>query len=402
MFHIIKPGTKFDFMGKAPVFTKVSLGVFIVAVVLIAVLGLNFGLDFAGGHEILLRFEKQPSASDVRGKLNELFGNVDTAVQRFEVPTEAEKTFYLIRIQRSESFGNNEIKQLNDGFKGKYGEAFKRLRYNPEAGDVVEVEFVEGSTAGADLSNEALANVVASTGHEVRLVKQVGRPEQLRWSVVLTGVDATVVNAMKSLDPTVDAAKVEFVGPTVGRQLRDDGILAVLYALLFIMVYIALRFDFFYSPGAILCLFHDAIITVALLAVVGEQFTLATIAGILTLVGYSINDTIVVFDRIRETVGKAHGSALDDILNRAINETLGRTIMTSASTLLACICLIVFGSGTVLAEFGIIMTIGILIGTYSSIYVASPAFRYLRLRFGPKEPTPGVKKARKNTETAVV
>ncbi len=122
----------------------------------------------------------------------------------------------------------------------------------------------------------------------------------------------------------------------------------------------------------------------------------------MTLVGYSINDTIVVFDRIRETVGKAQGSALDDILNRAINETLGRTLMTSLSTLAACICLIVFGRGTVLAEFGIIMTVGIVIGTYSSVYVASPAFRYLRLRFGPKETAAKPKAKRSKTETAVV
>ncbi|MEQ9499391.1 MAG: protein translocase subunit SecF [Deltaproteobacteria bacterium] len=402
MFHVIKPGTKFDFMGKAPLFTKVSVGLVTAALLVIGVFGLNFGLDFSGGHEILLRFDKQPTAADVRGKLEAAFPGVDNAVQSFEVPTEADKTFYLVRLRRSESFGQNEIDQLNKGFKDKYGETFKKMRYNPEAGDVVEVEFAENATAAADLSDAALSGVVAATGHEVRLVKRIGRKEQMRWSIVLTGVDATVVNAMKALDDGVDAVRVEFVGPTVGKQLRDQGILAVLYALLFIMVYIALRFDFFYSPGAILCLFHDAIITVALLALAGQQFTLATIAGLLTLVGYSINDTIVVFDRIRETVGKAQGSALDDILNRAINETLGRTIMTSLSTLAACICLIVFGAGTVLAEFGIIMTVGIVIGTYSSVYVASPAFRALRLRFGPKENVTKPKAKRSKAETAVV
>lgn len=399
MFHIIRPGTKFDFMGKAPLFSKVSLVLFVAALLVIAVRGLNFGLDFAGGHEILLKFDKAPELSAVRGRLNKLFPNVDTAVQRFEVEEDPNATHYLVRIQRSESFGQKEIQDLNEAFKKKYDKAFKRLRYNAEAGDVVEVQFVQGATTGADLSDAALSGVVAATGHEVRLVKANGRPEQLRWSIVLTGVDATLVSAMKEVDDTVQAVRVEFVGPTVGRELRNNGLLAVVYALLFIMIYIALRFDFFYSPGAVLCLFHDAIITTAILAMIGEQFTLATIAGLMTLVGYSINDTIVVFDRIRETVGKAQGSALDDVLNRAINETLGRTLITSISTLLACLCLIGFGRGTVLAEFGMIMTVGILIGTYSSVYVASPAFRALRLRFGPKEPT--AKKARKKAEAAV-
>ena len=138
----------------------------------------------------------------------------------------------------------------------------------------------------------------------------------------------------------------------------------------------------------------------ALLSLFGAEFTLATIAGLLTLVGYSINDTIVVFDRIRETATKVKGSALKDILNRAINETLGRTIMTSVSTLLACACLIVFGRDTVLASFGIIMAVGIVIGTYSSIYVASPVFMALKQRFGEKETTPIKKRSTGKTAEA--
>ncbi|CAN0576470.1 unnamed protein product, partial [Laminaria digitata] len=223
-----------------------------------------------------------------------------------------------------------------------------RLRYNPEAGDVVEVDFVKGATSAVDLSEAALTGVVEATSHPVRLVRKVGRPDDARYSIVLRGISDTLVSSLKELDGSVAAVRVEFVGPTVGRQLRDDGILAILYALGIILIYIALRFDFFYSPGAILCLFHDAIITVALLSIIGEEFSMATIAGLLTLVGYSINDTIVIFDRVRETVGKAKGAAVIDILNRAVNETLGRTIMTSLSTLVACICLMSFGRGTVL------------------------------------------------------
>ena len=277
------------------------------------------------------------------------------------------------------------MEDIESAFKNKYGDKFKELRYNPEAGDVVEVQFTEGATKSVDISDGALTQVVAGTGHEVRLVRTIGRPEQMRRSVVLKGVDATLVAALNTVDPSVEAVRVEFVGPTVGKQLRTDGLLAILYAMFWILIYVALRFDFFFGPGAILCLFHDAVITVALLALIGEEFSLATIAGLLTLVGYSINDTIVIFDRIRETLTKAKGSALKEVLNRAVNETLGRTIMTSLTTLLACICLMVFGRGTVLASFGLIMTVGILIGTYSSVYVAAPTFKYLRERFGPKE-----------------
>ena len=177
--------------------------------------------------------------------------------------------------------------------------------------------------------------------------------------------------------------KIEFVGPTVGKQLRNDGILAVAIAMLFIMLYVALRFDFYFSPGAVICLFHDSVITIAFMSAIGEEFSMTTIAAVLTLVGYSINDTIIVFDRIRETMGNSKGSALKDIVNKATNETLSRTILTSSTVLLSCVCLMVFGHGTVLYQFGLIMFVGVIFGTYSSIYVASPIFIYLMERFAP-------------------
>jgi preprotein translocase subunit SecF len=402
MMHIIKPGTKIDFIGTSKTWLTISLVAFVLALGIIAIKGLNFGLDFSGGHEILLAFDKPVEAEAVRGRLDQLFPGVDTSVQRYEVPSEPNKTFYLTRIQRSETFGANEITAMNQAFTTKYGAAFKRLRYNAEAGDVVEVEFVAGATQGIDLSDATLAAVVAGTNHEVRQVRSVGRVEQLRRQVILKGVEASLINAMKELDPTASSAKVEFVGPTVGKQLRDDGLLAVFYTLICMLLYIALRFDFFYSPGAVICLFHDSVVVVALLALFGEQFTLTTVAGLLTLVGYSINDTIVVFDRIRETVGNAQGAALKDVLNKAINETLGRTVMTSSAVIFSCICLMVFGRGTVLASFGLIMFFGIILGTYSSIYVASPIYYFLKQRFGHQEAAVTKKGKKPGSEAAVV
>jgi preprotein translocase SecF subunit len=382
MFNIIKPGTKIDFMGQAPLFGKVSIGLFVAALLVIALKGLNLGLDFAGGYSILLEFEKPVSAGEVRGQLDELFPGVDTSVQSFEL--EEDKTYYLTRILRSETLGADEVKALESKLQAEIGGRFERLEYEAESGDVLDIQ-LSGSSTSAATSSTAIAQLVAETGHDVSVVRRIGRDDEIRYAVILAGVSAELVEGMKPLDPSVRAVKTEFVGPTVGKQLRNDGLLAVLAAIGIILVYVAFRFDFYYSPGAIACLFHDAVITVAILSLIGEQFSLATIAGLLTLVGYSINDTIVIFDRIRETVEKARGSALNDILNRAINETLARTVMTSITTILACVALMVFGRGTVLASFGLIMLVGILIGTYSSIYVASPIFKLLRERFTPDD-----------------
>ncbi len=325
------------------------------------------------------------TASEVRTELNKLFPGIDTSVQSYEVPTEADKTFFLTRIERPETLSPEQLKNLEAAFQQTYGDKLTKFSYNPEAGDVLEAQFVEGATMSVDLSNEKLQSVVEGAGHQVGNVRQIGKLDPPVYRIVLKGVDVELVRAMKKLDPAVTAPNVEFVGPTVGKQLRNDGMLAVLYALICILIYVALRFDFFYSPGAVLCLFHDAIITVAILTMIGAEFSLATIAGVLTLVGYSINDTIVVFDRIRETMGKTKGAALKETLNRAINETLNRTIGTSLTTLLSCLCLVIFGRGTVLAEFGLLMMIGIVLGTYSSVFVATPIFMYLRERFGPRE-----------------
>lgn len=399
MLAVFKPGTRYDFVAMAPTFFKISVVSFVVAIILLLVHGVNFGLDFAGGHEILLEFEKPVKSEDVRARLERL--NLgDTSVQSYAVP-DTTKTYYLVRVERSATFGESQIAGLTGAFKQKYGEHFERLRYNPEAGDVVEVEFTASSTiAGIDTSSAALGGVVAGTNHDVRLIRSIGRPDKPKYSIVLKGVDVSVLKAMREdLDPAAMAPRVEFVGPTAGKQLRDEGLLAVFYALLCMLIYIALRFDFFYSPGAVLCLFHDAILTVAIIALLGEEFSLATIAGLLTLVGYSINDTIIVFDRIRETVGKAQGEALKDIINRATNETLNRTFMTGVTTLLSCIALMFFGRGTVLASFGLIMLFGVVFGTYSSWYVAAPIFMYLRTRFGPKQgpSEPKVSKAKKSS-----
>lgn len=168
-----------------------------------------------------------------------------------------------------------------------------------------------------------------------------------------------------------DIRRVDTVGPQVGAELKRNGLLAIFYSLLVILIYVALRFDYKFAPGAVFCLAHDAIITLAIFVAVGKEVNIPILAAILALIGYSLNDTIVVFDRIRETEHKYHEKGYAFIINKSINDMFTRTLITSGTTFVTALCLYIFGDGTV-ADIAFAIAVGIFFGTYSSIYVAAP------------------------------
>jgi len=179
-----------------------------------------------------------------------------------------------------------------------------------------------------------------------------------------------VFEILKASNPDVKLRRVEFVGPQIGDELRDQGGTAMLLALAGILIYVTLRFEFRFSVGAIIALIHDVIITVGFFSITGIEFDLTILAAILAIIGYSLNDTIVVFDRVRENYLKLRKASSEESVNISINQTLSRTIVTSLTTLLVLIALFIFG-GEVIHGFSLAMIIGVVVGTYSSIYVAS-------------------------------
>lgn len=170
--------------------------------------------------------------------------------------------------------------------------------------------------------------------------------------------------------------RVDVVGPAAGSSLRTSGFLSMFYALLCILVYVTLRFDFRYAPGAVLALFHDSVLTLGIFILTQKQFDLQILAALLALIGYSNNDTIIVYDRVRETITHHPNLKIEQAVNRAINETLGRTLLTSLSTFLTVFALWLFG-GKVIQDFAFTMMVGIIVGTYSSIFIASSAVIYI-------------------------
>ncbi|AGA89867.1 protein-export membrane protein, SecD/SecF family [Thioflavicoccus mobilis 8321] len=188
-------------------------------------------------------------------------------------------------------------------------------------------------------------------------------------------------------DGSVELRRAEFVGPQVGEELREDGGLAMLFALIGILIYVAVRFEWRFAVGAVVATIHDVIVTIGVFSVLQIEFNLSVLAAVLAVIGYSVNDTVVIFDRIRENFRRVRKGTVIEIVNRSINETLSRTIITGGTTLLVVFALYIFG-GEVLSGFSLALIIGILIGTYSSIYVATAAVVWLGISKADLIPPP--------------
>jgi preprotein translocase subunit SecF len=182
------------------------------------------------------------------------------------------------------------------------------------------------------------------------------------------------------------ALRVEWVGPKAGKQLRDSARNAVAIAIVFIMLYLAFRFDMRFAPGVVIACVHDAMVVIGVFIALRKEITLSTIAAVLTVVGYSMNDTVVVYDRIRENLTKFRGKSFADIINLSVSETLSRTILTSGATMLSVLAFFIWGTG-IIKDFMLALVVGIIAGTYSSIYVAAPLTEWIDRRMARKGDT---------------
>lgn len=286
---------KIDFIRWKNTNVMISIVTFIAAILIIALKGFNYGIDFAGGVEVQVKFKDNPGVE----KLREVIG-------KGQIQSFGEKDEFLIRFDNEHGASEKEVNAA--------------------------------TSARIKSVTEQITTTMASHGPEIR--------------------------------------RVDAVGPQVGSQLKRNSILAAFYCLMVILIYVGFRFDYKYAPGAVLCLFHDAIIILGILCLFGKEINIQILAAILTLIGYSMNDTIVIYDRIREVEDANKSVDIRRVINHSINATLGRTILTSVTTLISCTALYVFASGEI-KEFAFTMGLGVIIGTYSSIYVASPLMIYL-------------------------
>ncbi|MDE0796955.1 MAG: protein translocase subunit SecF [Alphaproteobacteria bacterium] len=233
-----------------------------------------------------------------------------------------------------------------------------------------DISKLRGTLSGLGLGEVQLQEFGQASDVLIRIERQAGGEKAQLVAVEI---------AKKALGNEVNYRRTEFVGPKVGGELIEAGVTAVLLALGAMLVYIWFRFEWQFGVGAVVALLHDVLLTIGIFALLGLEFNLSTVAAILTIAGYSINDTVVVYDRVRENLRKYKQMPLAELLNVSINSTLSRTLLTSVTTLLALSALYFFG-GEVLAGFSFAMIWGVIVGTYSSIFIAVPLLVYMKLR----------------------
>jgi preprotein translocase subunit SecF len=283
---------------------------------------------------------------------------------------------YLVRMGAVSVMTPEQAKRVEAGM-ARVGDASLRSLEHSEGGDKIYLRFDK------NVDPHVIATALKTNGTDSTQVQPFGPAADSTYEVTLVPIEAEV---RKALDAKLGAGvvksipRVDSVGAKAGKQLQVDGLRALFGAILLIVIYVAFRFDFRYGPGTIVALLHDAVITVGAFAVTYKEFSLTTLAAILTIIGFSMNDTIVVFDRIRENAAKYRDRKFDKVVNHAINETLSRTILTSATVFFVTLAMNIFGTG-VIRDFAFAMNVGVIVGTYSSIFIASPILIWLNDKY---------------------
>jgi preprotein translocase subunit SecF len=376
---------EFDWMGKAKYFAALSLTLLVVGSASWIYKGsLDYGIDFKGGTVVYVRFAGTPPVDRVRQGLVEQ-GLGESVIQKISDIANPNANEVVIYLQQRG--------QGNEALDSGKTEILKALHATLGTGDASKQDFNEaGPTAVADVlvRKDPLGLGPAAGDRYQQLAKRLTdyRDRDARGVVSdLSDLQATagnpaVVSTLRDAFYTSPFAviNVEIVGPKVGAELRRQAVYVTLYALGGMLIYIAFRFEWVYGAAAVLAVFHDVLITLGLFSLLHFEISLTVIAALLTLVGYSMNDTIVIFDRIRENLRLMRREPFAKIVNRSINQTLSRTILTSGLTFLTVLVLFLMG-GQVLRSFSFALVVGILVGTYSSFGIAAPlvvAWNYWR------------------------
>jgi preprotein translocase subunit SecF len=366
--------TNFDFLHYKWPFIGASLVLSVAGIgSIIAHGGLRYGIDFKEGTQMTVKWSGAPPEDKIRAALSKKV-NGEVTVQPFTDVAARDEI-----VIGTERMGEQQMAQarkaMQDTLEATFGDAQGgKLDFNNAgASEIADRLTVPLQQVGVQLSDQQLQQLAADLRTFRDTPPRSGLISSFDQLKVVPGVNSAIISVLKQqcyLAP-FSILQVEMVGPKVGGELRTKAVLATLYALGGMLVYIAFRFEWIYGVAAVVACFHDTIITIGLFSLFNKEITLTVIAALLTLVGYSMNDTIVIFDRIRENIKLLRREPLESLINKSVNQTLSRTVMTSGLTFLTVVALFLFG-GPVLHGFSFALVVGIIIGTYSSVFVASP------------------------------
>ena len=378
--ELFKHGKVYDFMSVRTYWIAFSLLAAAVSLFSATVWPLpTYGTDFKGGTEVEVAFTKTVDAATIRAAVHRAGFSAPDVVS---VTDPANPNRFLIRVQETSNLDEHKRDALQKALCYSATEAVDpsctgkqratEVKFSP-GGDKIFVRYDQEpeleaigtavhSVAGVELRPGARnPQVVSQRDHKVEIQLKSKGDQLMDGLRRELGAEVVPENPLR----------VEWVGPKAGKQLRDAAVKSVAIAIVFIMAYVAFRFDLRFAPGGVVALVHDALVVIGVFVFFKKEITLSTIAAVLTIVGYSINDTVVVYDRIRENLGKHRGKTFAQIINLSVSETLSRTILTSGATLLSILAFFVWGTG-VIKDFALALLVGIVAGTYSSIYVAAP------------------------------
>lgn len=434
--ELIKPGSNWDFMGKRKASFTLSLALVTVSLISLVVMGLNLGIDFKGGTKLIVAFNSDTDVErdKIRAAFDQLIvektkqANTQIEVQDFDVGTSGEENRHrfviyteittLIPDAERANLVKSVTEQLSEGVRveavsegeDKFyitfpdkapvkerqaqltaifdGLGYQELSVESEEERLLEMEYyktlnlAELDAAGQGEDGAPSPFQASLEEFEAEKNAKLDALQDDRFTVRIEELSAEATKALSAQfgQGFIEVESSTSVSASVGRSLLNNGLIAMLYALIGILLYIALRFDFRFSPGAVLALAHDSLITIGVFSLLQIKFSQPIIAALLTIIGYSLNDTIVVYDRIRENIAKFRNKRLEETINISINETLSRTVLTSGTTLFVVLAIVVLGGGLI-RDFAFALLVGVVVGTYSSIFVASPFVLYLDAYF---------------------
>ncbi len=385
--ELFKPGKTYDFMRQRRFWITLSFFLTIGSIILTFTPGPNYGTDFRGGTEIEVDFKQHVDDDELRKAIDSSGKFSEPDIVKAIDATHQNR--YLIRVQEITTVGETLKRDILRALCFADDPATLDTIACPVNRRATEVKISPGGDKIATRYDEtpdlqAIKAQVASV-QGVKLRASARNPQVLserdhRVEIQLQSKGDQLLDEIRAKlgrDKVPDEAlRVEWVGGRAGKQLRDSARNAVFIAIVFIMLYLAFRFDLRFAPGVIVACVHDAMVVLGVFVLLHKEVTLATLAAILTVVGYSMNDTIIVYDRIRENLSRYRGKTFAEIINVSVSETLSRTILTSSATMLSVLAFFVWGTG-VIKDFALAMVIGILAGTYSSIYVAAPLTEWI-------------------------